>query len=121
MSDWQKVRITFDDADGNEVSAVMYEDADAKLWNGTPQTANLSLQALGGISITEIRELPTGVGAVIRCTGPSATGDDLDDVYVRGTDDTWRNWDSDIRAYSDVVCEWQYEILSEGIQIGDVK
>lgn len=124
MSDWQKVRVTFQDADGNEVSVPMWandylfmgkERGDGNAWKILPGK---------GLKSTLIRELPTGVGAVIRVTDyndgmDTATGGD-DDVYVRGVGEFWTDIEGGF-AHSDDMADWRYEVLSEGTQIGDVK
>lgn len=124
MSYWQKVRVTFQDAGGNGVSAVMWRaDGDGVLythrdnltpalwieWNDDYELARVEL----------IRELPTGVGAVIRCIASFRMGNPSDDVYTLGVDGKWRSGHEAVTP--DQMLHWEYEILSEGIQIGDVK
>lgn len=124
MSDWQKVRVTFQDADGNEVSAVMWRVENAlQVWRSTDPSDEFGfLVDYEGVAVTPIRELPTGVGAVIRVTDYGETeafGDDAYDVWV-STRTGWTNGEG-AWEQSDLVRDWQCEILSEGIQIGDVK
>ena len=120
MSDWQKVRVTFNDADGNGVSAVG--------WTWQKIEPNVFIEVLGGPSdgnartgevpwsicavgdkVTPIRELPTGVGAVIRLKDGS--------VLTRNIAGMWCAEESDDDMYSNDVEKVQYEILSEGIQL----
>ena len=121
MTTWQKVRVTFTDADNNEVSAVMYEDQDGDFWNGPSSEALLCVSLLrGGYEIEEIRELPTGVGAVIKVVKPIFTK--ARDLYCHTGNGWWTNGEgSDISAHAEYNgfddLGWPYEILSEGIQL----
>lgn len=122
MTTWQKVRVTFNDADGNEVSAVMWQDVlqgacvDRKkdtLWVGW----NLDYAP----KVTPIRELPTGVGAVIRVNDYGRymkfPYDDLRDIFISDPSGRWwSNTDGDVCPDTQMD-DWQYEILSEGIQL----
>ncbi|UXO93911.1 hypothetical protein Pan2_92 [Pseudanabaena phage Pan2] len=125
MSDWQKVRVAFNDADGNGVSAVMWRVKNAlQVWRSTDPSDEFGFAVdFEGVMVSPIRELPTGVGAVIRVTdcndGMTTVGED-GDVYVRGSGEFWTDGEGDF-IHSDDMTDWQYEILSEGIQIGDVK
>jgi len=127
MNDWQKVRVTFDDADGNTVSAVMFttpeyrdrayrnpDDSDVEVvvwWGYEPD----------GVKVIPIRELPTGAGAVIRASdyGPYVTGvhGDERDVYITdASGKCWSNSDGDFVTSAEMN-DWQFEILSEGVQL----
>jgi len=124
-SNWQKVKVAFDDADGNQVEAVMWWVKDAlQVWRSTDPGDEFGFHFDSeGVTVTPIRELPTGVGAVIRVTDyndgmTAAAGDD--DVYVRGVGEFWTDVEGGI-CHSDDMADWQYEVLSEGIQIGGVK
>lgn len=125
MSDWQKVLITFNDADGSEVSAVMWKHKrdECEVFSHT-ETSGPDLwiewnRDYESLTVEPIRELPTGVGAVIRCIGTFRMGDPSDDVYTLSVDGKWHNgYDA---KTPDQMTHWEYEILSEGFQIGDVK
>lgn len=77
MSDWQKVRVEFDDADGNRVLAVMFQDPDSdfQLWRSHDPVDGLGLifDSKNEVTVTSIRELPTSLGAVIEV--PTVPGD----------------------------------------------
>ena len=120
MSEWQKVKVTFNDADGNEVSAVMWansnyptcvyleaNDSDVGIY--VAWTLNDKR-----IKVTPIRELPTGVGAVIRIDSEWAAGG-TSGLFVFDAEGWWHG-DGDSYKATDVA-EWKYEILSEGIQL----
>ena len=125
--DWQKVRVTFQDADGNEVSAVMWRHGGDEATVFSPDRAygpSVWIEWSSDfeqVSVTPIRELPTGVGAVIRCIGDFETDDPRIDVYVRTAYGRWTNSISSWKPTDIEVAAWEYEVLSEGIQIGDVK
>ncbi len=113
MTEWQKVRVQFTDADGDEVSAVMWS-LDGSLSNhkdGTPSDYPHYLYMEHGVMVrvTPIRELPTGVGAVIRIKDVG--------VLVRNSIGIWcaANVSGDLDHPR--VAEMEYEVLSEGIKL----
>ena len=53
-----KVRVEFTDADGNEVSAVMYKNPARNI------ASCEGIEIVGEFACTPIRELPTGIGAM---------------------------------------------------------
>lgn len=117
MSD-EKVRVLFTDADGNDVSAVMFR---------VPNRNSVhcpGVEIHGELSVTPIRELPTGVGAVVRVNKPQFSG--TRDLYTHVGSGWWTNLEVDDvfataerNGFDDK--QWPWEVLSEGIQIGDVK
>lgn len=119
MSDWQKVRVTFNDADGNEVSAVMWQNEDSPQSVCTsPEVSScwIGWNLVHGVMVSPIRELPTGVGAVIRVVDEWTTKSNPLNVFTLDAQGWWHG-DSDVYR-PEQVAEWQYEVLSEGIQIG---
>lgn len=134
MTDWQKVRVTFTDAGNNEVSAAMwagkvepegrpdwvhsYVYGDRKFAEG-----DVSMQIGHKVTMVPIRELPTGVGAVIRVSdyGDYFEGNygDLRDVYTTDASGLWwSNTDGDVISCESIKhYDWHYEIISEGIQL----
>jgi len=127
MSDWQKVRVTFDDADGNTVSAVMFTTPEylARAYR-RPDISHDGVvirwdEGRDIVKVAPIRELPTGTGAVIRVSdyGPYVTGvhGDERDVYITdASGKCWSNSDGDFVTSAEMN-DWQYEILSEGVQL----
>ena len=123
MSDWEKVRVDFTDADGNEVSAVMYycPKHDSSAAYSAPQPSDsqggsffivwLDEEAVG---VTPIRELPTGVGAVVRVELGYPANREM--VLVRVGPQQWR--DTRGQSWYEPYVSWQkYEVLSEGVQL----
>lgn len=136
MSDWRKVRVTFQDADGNEVSAVMWETPEYKAAayaNNDHSDVGVCVNwALGNkrVTVTPIPELPTGVGAVIRVTdyGKNTFQQDAPGPYgalwmlgSEGWIHRGPHRGDPFKPFEIASDGWQYEILSEGIQIGGVK
>lgn len=122
MPDFQKVRVTFKDADGRQVSAAMWGDNGGVLinWNNRDvRPANYLYMEHGkDVKVETINELPTGVGAVIRALGVSARYGDVRDVYI--TDQSgvwWSNNDGDVASKEEIEHEWIFEVLSEGIEL----
>ena len=116
MTDWRKVRVEFDDADGNRVSAVMWQNAvqygAEHFWLSTEDDDDrlVSIAPTPHLTVTPIRELPTGLGAVIEVT--TVPGDC--ERWVRTAED---NWVSDWRtekpdSYFDGL---NFTVLSEGV------
>lgn len=130
MTDWQKVRVQFNDADGNEVSAVMWHNQERdirRVWNKIDSimrgVAGLGVGELKitwtereEVKVTPIRELPTGVGAVIVVKhvdcDPTNLMRDLTGTWI---DDEGDDWLHDKLNNPDVIESW--EVLSEGIQL----
>ncbi len=117
MSDWQKVKIEFDDAEGNRISAVMWQR------NNTPRFAyqnpnnswDISFDWNTGeesrVTVTPIRELPTGLGAVIEV--PTVPGDC--ERWVRTAEDNWAS-DSGRTDKPDLYFDGlNFTVLSEGV------
>ncbi len=124
MSDWQKVRLTFTDADGSGVSAVMWRDPYGSSVYGNrdigPDVWIGWSDDYQGVKVEPIRELPTGVGAVIKVVKPIFTKSR--DLYCHTGNGWWTNGEgSDISAHAEYNgfddLDWPYEILSEGIQL----
>jgi hypothetical protein len=67
-----------------------------------------------------MRELPTGVGAVIRVTASNDSFNlygDTRDIFVSDVSgEWWGNSDGDVCANT-AMQDWQYEVLSEGIKL----
>lgn len=126
MSDWQKVRFQFTDASGEEVSAVMWtlpEYPTAVYLNADHNDIGFCINWPyndGRIKVTPIRELPTGLGAVVKVVKPQFNkGRDL---YIHTGNGWWcNNEGNDISAHSDHSgfdeLEWPYEVLSEGVEL----
>jgi hypothetical protein len=118
MNDWQKVRIQFTDASGEEVSAVMWTHPSyANLAYKRSDLDNLGMCFMWAprdqVTVTPIRELPTGLGAVVSVE----YGLPINDVenYVYMGDDWWGTRDAkDIR--SENLAELKFTVLSEGIE-----
>ncbi len=121
-NDWQKVKVAFDDADGNRVEAVMWKlPKSPMVWAAYDPSFCVGIDTdVEGITVTPIRELPTGVGAVIQISSELAASDNLHHRLFTLDAQGWWHGDGDAYTETDVI-DWQYEVLSEGIQIGDVK
>lgn len=123
MSDFQKVRVTFTDADGVLVSAAMWSlEASPGFAYLNPDHNDLraSLYWLdeGSVTATPVRKLPTGVGAVIRALGVQAKYVDVRDVYISDQSGVWwSNSDGDVVSKEQIERDWTFEVLSEGIQL----
>lgn len=123
MSDWQKVRVSFTDADGNRVSAVMWAlhgSAANGLCLSVEDDNPIYMEVDGSVKVTPIRELPTGVGAVIRVNKPYFS--DTRDLYTHVGSGWWKNLEGDdVSATAEDngfdKKSWPWEILSEGIQL----
>lgn len=118
MTDWQKVRVTFTDADGREVSAVMYKSPTRN--SAFDTLVGPGVEIHGEFGCEPIRELPTGVGAVIKVVKPIFT--ESRDLYCHTGNGRWTNGEgSDISAHAKHNgfddLDWPYEILSEGVQL----
>lgn len=119
MTNWQKVRVEFDDADGNRVLAAMWAES---IPGGFRTEGGVFTKNIGpslwiewssdfdGITVTPIRELPTGLGAVIEV--PTVPGDC--ERWVRTAEDNWVNdWRTEKPdSYFDVL---NFTVLSEGV------
>lgn len=124
-NNWQKVRVAFDDADGNRVEAVMWSLPDeasfyAEAFSAKDIVDGLWIQVprAEGV-VTPIYDLPTGAGAVIRLG--RAYGD-VRDFYISDVSGKWwSNSDGDTHSSHELIKHGGYEVLSEGIQLGDVK
>lgn len=123
MSDWQKVKVQFKDADGMLVSATMWARSD---WpdcgysrKGACVGVFLSWHGEAeNVTVTPIRELPTGVGAVIRMIGYAAAYGDVRDVYISDQSGAWwSNNDGDCFSKQQIEQDGNFEVLSEGIQL----
>ena len=123
MSDFQKVRVTFTDADGKQVSAAMWAKSD---WPDCGYSRKGSYVGVfvswcgeaENVTVTPIRELPTGAGAVIRMTGDSAIYGDVRDVYISDQSGLWwSNNDGDVVSKEQIERNGDCEVLSEGIQL----
>lgn len=124
MSDFQKVRVTFTDADGKQVSAAMRqlsEFATAAYFKPDHDRVLgcLTWDESDDVTVTPIRELPTGVGAVIRVSdyrsASYVTGYEDADTWVRAGE-YWANGPGETE-HDSAVSRWEYEVLSEGIQL----
>lgn len=126
MSDFQKVRVTFMDADGKGVSAAMWQlpsggnsafiRADHENYVGCLSWFN----GIDDVTVTPINGLPTGAGAVIRALalGVWAKYGDVRDVYISDQSGVWwSNNDGDVFSKEQIEHDWTFEILSEGIQL----
>lgn len=124
MSDFQKVRVTFTDADGKQVSAAMWQlpsagesafiRADHKNYVGCLSW----FKGIDDVKVEAIPELPIGVGAVIRALGVWAEYGDVRDVYISDQSGVWwSNNDGDVVSKEQIESKWTFEVLSEGIQL----
>ena len=116
MTAWQKVRVEFDDADGNRVSAVMWRDgSNQAAWARSDDIPRTSVVVDwvkdDDVTVTPIRELPTGLGAVIEV--PTVPG--YCERWVRVGDDSWRlgSYVEELNSYFDGLA---FTVLSEGVQ-----
>ena len=114
---WQKVRVAFDDADGNRVEAVMWKLPKSPIaWASHDPLLTGFDTSEDGVTVIRIYDLPTGVGAVIRF------GDnygDARDLYVSDVSGKWwSNSDGDTYSSQELLKHGGYEVLSEGIQLG---
>jgi hypothetical protein len=126
MSEWQKVRVQFTDADGNKVSAALWaregHSGVAYVTAGSNDDLLFSWYPDKGqpVIVTPMRELPTGVGAVIRVTASNDSFNlygDTRDIFVSDVSgEWWGNSDGDVCANT-AMQDWQYEVLSEGIKL----
>jgi hypothetical protein len=119
MGVWQKVRVSFNDADGSEVSAVMFKEPRGDYYV-TKNGGGACVMASKDLTVAPIRDLPTGVGAVIRVNKPQFS--DTRDLYTHVGGGWWTNLEGDdVSATAEDngfdKKSWPWEILSEGIQL----
>lgn len=120
MTDWQKVKVEFTDADGNEVSAVMWQrkgaPGEVQLWRHETDCGILIKYSHKdpAVKITPIRELPTGVGAVVRVSWVFPALEEA--VLTLVATGEWIANDGDIWPSADVA-DSNYEVLSGGVQL----
>jgi len=123
MSDFQKVRVTFRDADGKQVSAAMWAleaSPGFAYLNADHNDLRASLYWLDehSVTVTPISDLPTGAGAVIRVLGAWAEYGDVRDVYISDQSGKWwSNNDGDCFSKEKIEKDGTYEVLSEGVQL----
>lgn len=125
MSNWQKVRVTFTDAEGNEVSAVMWAlpkyYPTAVHLNADHSDFGLCIDWANNdkwIKVEPIRELPTRLGAVVEFS--TVPGVIQRCVYVGemdfGNPYVWFNVTNGVTYKTSEIPE-NFTVLSGGIEL----